>query len=63
MARKYKNYVMDFETRNSEKNIAEQSTSVWLFDICTVDELYSHINGNSIDEFFNIIYKLLVLFV
>ena len=58
MARNYKNYVIDFETRNSEKNIAEQSTSVWLFDICTVDELYSHTNGNSIDKFFNQIYKL-----
>lgn len=44
-------YVADFETRCSDIDIAKKETSVWLWDICSVDTL-EHTTGNDIDSFF-----------
>lgn len=43
-------FVADFETRNSLKNIEEENTSVWLYDICEIETL-SHITGFNIEDF------------
>jgi hypothetical protein len=47
-------YSCDFETRNSEINIAQCTTSVWLWDCCDIVK-YKHVNGNKIDEFIDYI--------
>ena len=44
-------YVADFETRNSKKDVARQATSVWLWDVCTVDENYTHETGATMQSF------------
>ena len=49
-------YIADFETRSSEEDIKNESTSVWLWDIC--DENFKHINGNDIESFFKCVSNL-----
>ncbi len=50
-------YVIDFECRNSEEDVKAELTSIWLFDICKIDNL-EHIQGTTIDDFFKQIQKL-----
>lgn len=46
----------DFETSNSDKNIQEKYTRVWLWDIFD-PENNSHINGYDIETFFDYLFK------
>ena len=57
MKKKEKVYVADFETRCSDYDIAIQETSVWLWDICSIDTL-EHITGDSIETFFEQLKKM-----
>lgn len=50
-------YVADFETRNSDYDIAIKETSVWLWDICDIETL-EHVTGDNIDTFMEHISKL-----
>lgn len=47
---KTKVYTADFETRNSTIDIANNETSVWLYDICDIETL-EHRTGKTIEEF------------
>lgn len=46
-------YVADFET-----TVREEYACVWLYAIVNVDDYTEYYHGNSIDDFFNVIYKL-----
>lgn len=50
-------YSCDFETRNSQRNIVEQQTSVWLWDIYSV-KTNKHVTGTDIDGFILEIFKM-----
>lgn len=50
-------YTSDFETANNEWNITKQETWVWLWDICNIKTL-EHVTGNTIDEWFECLYKI-----
>lgn len=50
-------YSCDFETRNSEKNISEECTSVWLWDIYDIKS-NKHITGTDIDGFILEVFRL-----
>lgn len=41
-------YVLDLETCNSENNILQENTRVWLWDICDITT-FSHTTGNNIE--------------
>lgn len=43
-------YVADFETRNSKTDVANNTTSVWLWDVCDIKE-YKHTTGGTIETF------------
>lgn len=43
-------YIADFESRNSDMNILEEKTSIWLFDICNIKTL-EHFYGFNIKDF------------
>lgn len=43
-------YVADFETHNSNENIENSVTGVWLWDICSIDDL-NHITGLNLNDF------------
>lgn len=50
-------YVADFETRNSIIDVANNETSVWMYDICDIFTL-EHKTGRTIEEFIEEIRKL-----
>lgn len=50
-------YVADFETRNSQKDVANGATSIWLWDICDIEE-YKHTTGNSMQTFIDYLSKI-----
>lgn len=53
-------FTADFETNNSEQNIINRETNVWLWDICMkINNDYQHINGFSISTFFSLISHIL----
>lgn len=43
-------YVFDFESRNSKKDIQENKTSIWLWDICSLNG-FNHDTGLDMDSF------------
>lgn len=50
-------YVADFETRNSKQDVENKSTSVWLWDVCDIEE-YKHTTGYCIQSFLEHLEKL-----
>lgn len=50
-------YVADFETRNSQKDVETNSTSVWLWDICDIDN-YNHTTGYTMQTFAECMLKI-----
>ena len=50
-------YVFDFESNNSKEAIERGETNVWLWDIYDV-YIDKHLNGNSIESFFETLSKL-----
>lgn len=51
-------YVADFETRNSKKDVAKMATSIWLWDLCTVDESFTHTTGDTMQTFMEQLEKI-----
>ncbi len=43
-------YTFDFETRNSKKDVKVGETSVWLWDVCSLQTL-EHVHDNDIESF------------
>lgn len=43
-------YTADFETRNSDIDISNNETSVWLYDICDI-ETFEHKTGTNLEDF------------
>lgn len=50
-------YVADFESRNSDNNIANCNTSVWLWDLCDIETL-EHTTGDTIQTFMEQLKKI-----
>ena len=50
-------YVADFETRNSKMDVAQNATSVWLWDICDIEE-YKHTTGYNMQSFVDELVKI-----
>ena len=50
-------YVADFETRNSKQDVENKSTSVWLWDVCDIEE-YKHTTGYNIQSFLEHLEKI-----
>ena len=50
-------YVADFETRNSKMDVARHATSVWLWDICDIEE-YKHTTGYNMQSFVDQLVKI-----
>ena len=50
-------YVADFETRNSIKDVENNSTSIWLWDVCDIDK-YDHKTGYDMQSFLDHIYTI-----
>jgi len=50
-------YVFDFESNNSQLNIDNELTNVWLWDICSLND-YSHTTGTDFNDFISVISKL-----
>lgn len=48
-------YTIDFETRNSDIDIANKETSVWLWDICSCDT-FKHRYGTNLDDLFQYVF-------
>lgn len=48
-------YTIDFETRNSDIDLANKETSVWLWDICSCDT-FKHRYGTSLDDLFQYVF-------
>ena len=51
-------YVADFETRNSKRDVAKMATSVWLWDLCSVDPDFKHTTGYNMLSFMDELTKL-----
>lgn len=50
-------FVADFETRNSQKDVVNNTTSIWLWDVCDIEE-YAHTTGYDMQSFLDYIYKI-----
>ena len=50
-------YVADFESRNSQKDVDARSTSIWLWDVCDIDE-YNHTTGDTMQTFIDHVARL-----
>ena len=50
-------YVADFETRNAQKDVDNDSTSIWLWDICDISE-YKHTTGYDMPSFIEYVEKI-----
>ena len=48
-------YTIDFETRNSDIDLANNETSVWLWDICSCDT-FNHRYGTNLDDLFQYVF-------
>lgn len=48
-------YTIDFETRNSNIDLANKETSVWLWDICSCDT-FKHRYGTTLDDLFRYVF-------
>ncbi len=50
MAKKTRIFVADFETANNKRNIVQNYTFVWLWDICDLKD-FSHKSGRTVENF------------
>lgn len=50
-------FVADFETRNSKEDVDTQSTSIWLWDLCDIEE-FKHTTGYNMQSFIDAVDKL-----